>query len=172
MGLAAIVIEEHARRAVQLRDDDALGAVDDEGAVVGHQRQFAEVDLLLAHVLDRLLGAGRLLVEDDEPHLDPQRGRVGQAAQLAFLHVEHRLAEPIAHVLERRVARIARDREHALEGGVQAAIDARILGRVGLQEAAIGIELDGQQIRHTEDPRLLAEILADALFLGEGISHR
>src|SRR5690606_24473532 len=28
--LAAVVIEEHARRTVQLRDDDALGAVDDE----------------------------------------------------------------------------------------------------------------------------------------------
>ena len=63
MGLAAVVIEEHARRAVQLRDDDALGAVDDEGAVVGHQRQLAQIDLLLAHVLDRLLGAGGFLVE-------------------------------------------------------------------------------------------------------------
>ncbi len=62
VGLAAVVIEEHAGRAVQLRDDDALGAVDDERAVVGHQRQFAEVDLLLAHVLDRLLGARRFLV--------------------------------------------------------------------------------------------------------------
>ena len=33
MGLALVVVEEHARRAVHLRDDDALGAVDDEGAV-------------------------------------------------------------------------------------------------------------------------------------------
>jgi len=31
--LAAVVIEEHARAAMQLRHDDALGAVDDEGAV-------------------------------------------------------------------------------------------------------------------------------------------
>jgi hypothetical protein len=33
VGLALVVIEEHAGRAVHLRDDDALGAVDDEGAV-------------------------------------------------------------------------------------------------------------------------------------------
>jgi hypothetical protein len=39
MGLALVVIEEHAGRAVQLGDDDALGAVDDEGAGLGHQRQ-------------------------------------------------------------------------------------------------------------------------------------
>ena len=120
MRLAAVVIEEHAGAAMQLRDDDALGAVDDEGAVVGHERQLAEVHLLLAHVLDRLLGAAGFLVEHHEAHLDAQRRRIGQAAQLAFLDVEYRLAQAIAHVLERRVAGIAGDREHAVEGGMQA----------------------------------------------------
>ncbi len=43
-------------RTVQLRDDDALGAVDDEGAVLGHQRHLADVDFLLFHVLDRFFG--------------------------------------------------------------------------------------------------------------------
>jgi hypothetical protein len=145
MRLAAVVIEEYPGRAVQLADDDPLGTVDDEGAVVGHQRQLAEINLLFAHVLDGLLGAGRLLVEDDEPHLHAQRRRVGEAAQLAFLDVEHRLAQAIAHVLERRIARIAGNREHALEGRVQSAIHPRVLGRIRLQEAAVGVELDGQQ---------------------------
>ncbi len=53
------VVEEHARRAVQLRDDDALGTVDDEGAVLGHQRDFAQIDLLLLHVLDGLVDDSR-----------------------------------------------------------------------------------------------------------------
>jgi hypothetical protein len=53
--LALVVLEEHARRAVQLRDDDALGAVDDEGALVGHQGHLAHVDLLLLHFLDHLV---------------------------------------------------------------------------------------------------------------------
>ena len=54
MGLALVVIEEHAGRAMHLRDDDALGAVDDERAVVGHERDVAHVDILLLDVLDRL----------------------------------------------------------------------------------------------------------------------
>ncbi len=33
VGLAAVMVEQHARRTVHLADDDALGAVDDEGAV-------------------------------------------------------------------------------------------------------------------------------------------
>ena len=169
--LAAVVVEEHARAAVQLGDDDALGAVDDERAVVGHERQLAEIDLLLADVLDRLLGARRFLVEHDQAHLDAQRRRVGQPAQLALLDVEHRLAEPVAHVLEARVARIAHDREHAPERRVQPALLAAVLGGVRLQELAVGVELDGEQVGHLEDARPLAEILADALLLGEGICH-
>ena len=52
--LALVVVEEDARAAVQLADDDALGAVDDERAGVRHQRDLAEVDLLLLDVADRL----------------------------------------------------------------------------------------------------------------------
>ena len=152
---------------MQLADDHALGAVDDEGAVVGHQRQLAEIDLLLAHVLDRLLGAGGFLVVHHQAHLDAQRRRVGQAAQLALLDVEHRLAEPVVDVLEHRVAGVARDREHALEGRMQTGALPLILRDLRLQEAAVGVELDGQQIRHLENARLAAEILADALLLGE-----
>ena len=37
-------------RTVQLADDDALGAVDDEGAERREQRQLAEIDLLLDDV--------------------------------------------------------------------------------------------------------------------------
>jgi DNA-directed RNA polymerase beta subunit len=40
VGLALVVVEEHARRAVHLRDDDALGAVDDEGAVAFEQPKY------------------------------------------------------------------------------------------------------------------------------------
>jgi hypothetical protein len=54
---------------------------------------------------------------------------------------------------------------------VQADVVTRILGRVGLQELAVRIQLDGQQVGHLEDARPLAEILADALLLGEGICH-
>ena len=59
VGLAAVMVEQHARRTVHLADDDALGAVDDEGAVLRHERHVAHVDVLLLDIDDRLgLGVG------------------------------------------------------------------------------------------------------------------
>ena len=55
--LALVVVEEHARAPVELADDDALGAVDDERAGLGHQRDLAEVDLLLLDVAHDALAA-------------------------------------------------------------------------------------------------------------------
>src|SRR5205809_965984 len=101
MRLAAVVIEEHARAAVQLGNDDPLSAVDDEGAVVRHERQLTEVNLLLADVFNGLLGASSFLIEDDEAHFDTQRRCIGETAQLTLFHVEYRLSEAVADVLER-----------------------------------------------------------------------
>ncbi len=171
MSLAAVVIEEHARAAMQLRDDDALGAVDDERAVVGHEGKFAQVHFLFAHILDGLLGAARFLIEDHEPHLDAQRRCIGQSAQLAFLHVEHRFPEPIAHVLERRVAGVARDGKYTVESRVQAYFVALGFRGIRLQESAVRIQLDRQQVWRTEDARTLTEVLTNALLFSERISH-
>ena len=82
MGLAAVVVEEHAGRAVHLRDDDALGAVDDEGAVHRHERHVAHIDVLLLDVLDRA-GAGLLVdIEHDQAqrHLERRGDRSCPAA--------------------------------------------------------------------------------------------
>ena len=46
-GLVGVDAEVHARRTHELRDDDALGAVDDEGAAVGHHREVPHEDRLL-----------------------------------------------------------------------------------------------------------------------------
>ena len=102
--LALVVIEEHARRTVQLRHDDALGAVDNKRTVIGHQRHFAEINFLLANVLDRLRRAAGFLVIDDKAHEHANWRRVGQAAHLTFFDVKYRLAQAIAHVLESRIA--------------------------------------------------------------------
>jgi len=104
------VVEEHARRTVQLRNDDALGAVDDEGAVVGHQRNFAEVDLLFLHVLDGL--GGRLAVVDHQAHGHAQRGAVAHATLAALALVEDRVAELVTDVFQGGVAAVAGNREH------------------------------------------------------------
>ena len=61
-------LEADARRAVELGDDDALGAVDDERAALGHHRNLTHVDVL---VLDEVLLA--------EAELHVERHRVGDA---------------------------------------------------------------------------------------------
>ena len=73
-----------ARGAHQLADDDALRAVDDEGAPLGHGREVAHVDAL-GDVLPGLV--------DDELHVDVERPAVGQVAGAAFELVVLRLAE-------------------------------------------------------------------------------
>src|SRR5216683_116289 len=94
-----VVLEEDPGRTMKLRDDYPLGAVDHEGAVAGHQRNLAEIDLLLLHVLDR--AAAALDVPDDELNLDLDRRGVGHTALMAFLDVVLGLAEFVADEFER-----------------------------------------------------------------------
>ncbi len=167
--LAAVMLEEHARRAMQLRHDHALGAVDDERAGGRHERDLAHVDLLLLHFLDRRLGG--LAIHDHQAHLGAQRRRVGQAALLAFLDVERRVAEVEATELEPRHLVVAADREDRVEGGLQAFGLALGHRRVRLQELGVGLELGRQQERHGLHGRTLGKALADTLLFGERVRH-
>ena len=126
MRAALVVLEEHAGRAMQLRDDDALGAVHHEGAVTGHQRNLAEVDFLLLDVLDR--AAAVLDVPDDELNLDLERRGVSHAALMAFLDVVLGRAELVADELERRGFVEILDRKDRLEDRLQTYVRA-LLGR-------------------------------------------
>ena len=77
-------LKEDAGRAVQLRNDNALGAVDDEGAVRRHQRDVAEEDFLLLHVAQALDAGLGVLVVNLQADGDLQRSRVGHAALFAL----------------------------------------------------------------------------------------
>ena len=102
--LALVVVEEDAGAAVQLADDDALGAVDDERAGVRHQRDLAEVDLLLLDVADDALAAVAGVVDHQlGRHLDRRGER--HAALAALVDVVLRLLEVVAR---RRRARSCR----------------------------------------------------------------
>ncbi|MNG97286.1 hypothetical protein D3C79_563950 [compost metagenome] len=163
VSLATVVVEEHTRRTVQLGNDHTLGTVDNEGTVLSHQGDFTHVDFLLFDVLDRFVR--RFLVEDDQAHLDPQWDREGHATQDTFLHIEGGFAQAIAYVLQGSIAGVADDREYRFEGRVQADVAELILGCSRLQEFAIRIQLDGQEVRHIHDVRQLAKVLADTFFL-------
>ena len=167
MRLAAVVLEEHAGRAVELRHDDALGAVDHERAVVRHERNLAHVDLLLLHFLDRVLR--RFLVHQDEAHLRAERGAIGEAALLALGDVERGREQREAHVFEPRVAGVAGDREDRRERGLQAFVLARLGRGVRLQERTVGRELRFEQEGHLQHAGPLGKALADALLLGKRV---
>ncbi len=167
MRFAFVVIEEDAGRAVQLRDDYALRAVDHERAMIGHQRHFTEIDLLFPNVLDGLGRAAGILIVNNQTNQYADRRRVRQSAHLAFLDVENRLTESVADVFERCVTRIADDREHRLESRVQADVVAILDRLVRLQKLLVRVDLDRQQIRNVQNRRTLTEILADTFFLSE-----
>ena len=169
MGLAAVMLKEHAGRTVQLRNDDALGTVDDEGARGGHERNFAHVHFLLLHFLD-LFGA-RLTVENHQTHLGAQGAGKGQAALLAFLDVKSGFAKLVLDKFQTRIAGVGNDREDGVECGLEA-LDTTLHGRqVDLQELGVRLKLGGQQERYVQYGRTFRKTLANALLLGIRVGH-
>ena len=88
---------------MQLADDHALGAVDDERAVIGHQRNIAEENFLFLDVAD-VFGAGvGVLIVNGQTNGDLERRGVGHAAFLALVHVVLELhADGVAALFAKR----------------------------------------------------------------------
>src|ERR1700722_14818235 len=171
MALALVVIEEHAGAAMHLRDDDALGAVDDEGAVRGHERHIAHVHVLLLDVLDRLrLGLG-IDVEHDEAQRHLERRREGHATLAAFVDIIFRRFVLILDELEMSGVGEVLDREHRLEDRLQALGWTAALRRLHQQELLIRGLLDFDQVRHLADFLDVPENLANALAASECLRH-
>jgi hypothetical protein len=164
-------VVEDAGRAMQLGDDDAFGSVDDEGAVVGHDRDLPEVDLLLLHVPNRLRAFR--IVPGDETDGDLEGCGVRHASMETFLHVVLRLLQRVTHELQRSGVVEVADGEHGVEHGLQARILPFLHLDVGLQEAVEGQLLDLEQIRDVDDPRNARKGLSDSRGeLGElGLRH-
>ena len=171
MGLALVVIEEHAGRAVHLRNDHALGAVDDEGAVVGHERDVAHVDILLLDVLDRL-GAGLLVdIEHDEAQRHLERRGIGHAALAALVDVVFRRLEFVLDEFEHRGVGKVRDREHGLEYGLQALVGPAAERLLDQQELVVGRLLNLDEVRHLCDFLDFPEKLTNALATCKRLRH-
>src|SRR6202035_284920 len=87
IGAIVSAFKKDAGRAVQLADDNALGAIDDEGAVLGHQRNVVVENFLLLDVANGLRAGVGILVVNGETNGDFQRRRIGHSAFLTFVHV-------------------------------------------------------------------------------------
>ena len=140
------LLEHDARRPVQLADDDALGAVDDEGAERREQRQLTEIDLLLDDVARPLLLV-HLLV-DDELQRRLERRRVGHVALDALLDGVLGLAERVANELEREVLVDVGDREQVLEDPLETDVLAVVRSGIQLEQRLEGARLDVEEVGH------------------------
>ncbi len=167
--LAAIMFKEHARRAVQLRNNHAFGAVDDERTGGGHERQFTHIHLLLLDLLDRWLD--RFLVHDDQPDPGTQRRAECQTALLAFLDVKRGVTERVADKLETRHLVVGNDREDRRKRGLQTLRLAVVGVDAFLQELLVRLKLSRQHVGDVQHHSTLGEALADAFFLGERVSR-
>ena len=121
-----------ARRTNQLRDDDALRAVDDERAVLGHQREVSHEHLGFLDLMGVAVG---------QTHRHLQRRGVGRVALLALL-------DRVFRLLVQRIIRELEDQALAVVG------DGRNirqhLAKAFLQKALIGILLNFNQIGYCQ----------------------
>ncbi len=124
------LLEEDARRPVQLRNDHALGPVDDERPILGHQRHFTEEDFLFLDVAHGPHAGFGVLVEHRQPDGDLERSGVGHAAFLALRHV---VLELQAH---RVAAAVAEGDDVLVEGAALRAQHVAGVERVGLDGGA------------------------------------
>ena len=171
MGLALVVIEEHARRAVHLRNDDALGAVDDEGAVVGHERNVAHVDILLFDVLDRTCARLFIDIEHDEAQRHLERRGISHAALAALVDVILRRLEFVFDEFKlRRIGKIG-NREDRFEDGLQALVGTPADRLLHQQELVIGCLLNLDEVRHLRHFLDCPEKLPYALATGKRLRH-
>ena len=143
-----------ARGAHELRHDDALGAVDDVGAPVGHQGQVAHEDLLLADLPG---------LPVDEGDLHRQGRRVGDVLLAAVLDRVVRLDVVVGHAglpaaqrvlaeLHRKGAGEILDRRDVVDRLAQALLDEPLEGRA----------LDVDEVGDVTNLLLLGEGVADA----------
>ena len=172
VGLALVVIEEHTRRAVELRNDDALGAVHDERTALGHERNFTEVNFLFLDVANR--GDAGLLVDvphrEANHHLDRRSER--HATRAAFIDVVLGLLEVVGNEIQRAGLREVLDREDALEDALDADRLALLVRDIDLQKLIVRPLLDVDQVRDIDDLLELGETFTDAEVILDCRCHR
>ncbi len=147
---ALVVVEKHTSGTMQLRYDNALGTVDDESAGLGHQRNFAEVDVLLFHVPDRFDPGFLINVPNDQADHDFQGSREAHATLPALVDGILRFFEGIADELDRRRLLEVLNRKDRPEHPFQTRVLALVRVDFHLQKLAVAVALNFDQIRHID----------------------
>ncbi len=141
--------EVHARRADELRDDDALGAVNDEGAAVGHEREVAHEDELLLNL------AGLVV---DEADVDEEGRLIRDVLRAALGDVVRGIAELMVAEGDLHRVRAVLDRGELGER----------LGESLGHESLKRLPLHGDEVRQLHALGNLAKALTSGTFLWRG----
>ena len=133
--------EEYTRRAVQLRNDHALGTIDDKRTTLGHVGNLAEVNVLYLHAEILVL-----VVRTVELQLRLEGYAVRQTALQTLLDRVAGRVNVVIDKLQNEVVPGVRDREVLLEDLVQPLVFTILGRRVHLEEVTERFELHLQQI--------------------------
>ncbi len=136
------LVEENARGAMQLGDDDALGTVDDEGAGRRHVRDIAEVHVLHSRVKILVLRVGARKAE-----FRLQRDIVCQSPVQTLLDGILRRVDEVIDELQFVVVPRILDREYLLEYLVEALIASAVGRRFELEEVLERLDLHLEKVR-------------------------
>ena len=145
MRLAAVVLEDDAGGTLQLVDDDALGPVDDEGSLFGHQWQGAEIDVLFLDIADSTRLGLVVDIIDDKADLDAYRGFVGKTLGDAFRLIVLGLADFVADEFEAGGTVEVFDWEDRTEDPFQTFIRKTFRASL-LHELPVGVHLQVEQV--------------------------
>jgi hypothetical protein len=146
-GGVAILLKAEARGTMELGNDDALGTVDDEGAALGHHRDFAHVDFL---VFNELFLA--------EAEFDVEGNGVSDAVLDALDLGIAGLAEGVGNVFEDEAPVVGFDRKNLAENGLETLGFALFVRHALLEETEIRSDLDFDQVGRLYDFTKLTEV--------------
>ena len=125
---------------MQLADDDSFSTIDDEFTTTEHDRDLAEVDLLLGHLRHAFAY---------EPDGDPEGHAVGQPQLLAFGSRVPCLVEVVVEVFQFHRAVIRLNGEHLAKKALEPNIGIALLAWfIELNKPAVRILLDLRQFRY------------------------
>ena len=145
-----LVTEEHARRTMQLRDNDPLGTVDQERSLVGDHRQLTQVDFLLLDIANHhfLVGGAFSFLFDHQTQTHLQGYAERESPFLTFFNAVLGLTRLVTHVLHGQVSAGGLDGKDRLEDGLDA-LHRPVVGLdTRLQKLVVGVQLHGQEIWH------------------------
>ncbi len=143
---------------MQLADNHALGSIDDECPVLGHQRHVTEEHFLLFDVANAAIAGFGVFVENREADGHLQRSRIGHAALFALIHV-------ILQLQADRVAALGAEvRSIGVVGSAIAAEHIASMERIG-DYGVSAITAGGAQVMQP------LQVAAFALPVADGVIH-